>query len=252
MGLRELLFRLQRSEVSVEEVLDYLKVWPYEELGYAKVDHHRGLRKGFPEVVFGPGKTPDQVAEIVGRLAAQAKCILVTKTSAEAFEAVRAVVPDARFHEVARAVYVDRRPSPSLKPGVVVVAAGTADLPVAEEAALTLELMGSRPDRIYDVGVAGIHRLLGNLGRLRSARAVVVVAGMEGALPSVVGGLVAAPVIAVPTSVGYGANFGGLAPLLTMLNACAPGVAVVNIDNGFGAGYLAALINRGVEGESET
>ncbi len=251
MGLRELLFRLQRCEVSVEEVLDYLKVWPYEELGYAKVDHHRALRKGFPEVVFGPGKTPAQVAEIVGRLAARSECILVTKTSLEAFEAVRAVVPDARFHEAARAVYVDRRPSPSLKPGVVVVAAGTADLPVAEEAALTLELMGSRPDRLYDVGVAGIHRLLGNLGRLRSARAVVVVAGMEGALPSVVGGLVAAPVIAVPTSIGYGAHFGGLAPLLTMLNACAPGVAVVNIDNGFGAGYLAALINRGVEDESE-
>ncbi len=251
MGLRELLVRLQRAEVSVEEVLDYLKVWPYEELGFAKVDHHRALRKGFPEVVFGPGKTPAQVAEIVGRLAAQAECILVTKASAEAFDAVKAIVPDARFHEVARAVYVDRRPNPRLKSGVLVVAAGTSDLPVAEEAALTLELMGSRPDRLYDVGVAGIHRLMGNLGRLRSARAVVVVAGMEGALPSVVGGLVAAPVIAVPTSVGYGAHFGGLAPLLTMLNSCAPGVAVVNIDNGFGAGYLAGLINLGAGDESE-
>ncbi len=253
MGILQLLLRLQRGEVSVDRVMDYLRVWPYEELEFAKVDHHRAVRKGFPEVVFGPGKTSAQVAEIVGRLAAQAECILVTKTTAEAFAAVKAVVPDARFHEVARAIYVDRRPNRQLKPGVVVVAAGTSDLPVAEEAALTAELMGSRPDRLYDVGVAGIHRLLGNLDRLRSAKAVVVVAGLEGALPSVVGGLVAAPVIAVPTSVGYGAHFGGLAPLLTMLNSCVPGVAVVNIDNGFGAGYLAGPIhNLGTKDESET
>lgn len=244
MDLRELLVRIQNSEATVEEALDYLAVWPYEELGFAKLDHHRVVRKGFPEVVFGPGKTPAQVAEIVGRLIPQADRILVTKTTAEAFQAVKAVVPDALFHEVARAIYVDRRPSPWLKPGVLVVAAGTADLPVAEEAALTAELMGSLPERLYDVGVAGIHRLMGSLDRLRSARVVVVVAGIEGALPSVIGGLVAAPVIAVPTSVGYGAHFGGLAPLLTMLNSCAPGVAVVNIDNGFGAGYLAGLINN--------
>lgn len=244
MDLRELLVRIQNSEATVEEALDYLAVWPYEELGFAKLDHHRVVRKGFPEVVFGPGKTPAQVAEIVGRLIPQADRILVTKTTAEAFQAVKAVVPDALFHEVARAIYVDRRRSPRLKPGVLVVAAGTADLPVAEEAALTAELMGSLPERLYDVGVAGIHRLMGSLDRLRSARVVVVVAGMEGALPSVIGGLVAAPVIAVPTSVGYGAHFGGLAPLLTMLNSCAPGVAVVNIDNGFGAGYLAGLINN--------
>jgi NCAIR mutase (PurE)-related protein len=216
---------------------------PYEDLGYAALDHHRALRTGFPEVVFGQGKTPEQTAAIAERLAAQGDRLLVTRTSLEAYRAVKERLPDAVYHPEARAITLDRARE-ARRPGVAVCCAGTSDVPVAEEAAVTAELMGSAADRMYDVGVAGIHRLLDKTERLQSAKAVVVVAGMEGALPSVVAGLVAAPVIAVPTSVGYGASFGGLAPLLAMLNACASGVAVVNIDNGFGAGYMAAVINR--------
>ena len=196
-----------------------------------------------PEVVLGEGKTPQQVAEIAARLAERADRVLVTRADRTRFEAVQAALPDVIYHETARAITLDRRQEPK-QPGVAVLCGGTADLPVAEEAAVTAELMGNAVERVYDVGVAGIHRLLDHLDVLVNARALVVVAGMEGALPSVVGGLVAVPVIAVPTSVGYGASFGGIAPLLAMLNACAAGVAVVNIDNGFGAGYLAAVINR--------
>ena len=196
-----------------------------------------------PEVVLGEGKTPQQVAEIAARLAERADRVLVTRADRTRFEAVQAALPDVIYHETARAITLDRRQEPK-QPGVAVLCGGTADLPVAEEAAVTAELMGNAVERVYDVGVAGIHRLLDHLDVLANARALVVVAGMEGALPSVVGGLVAVPVIAVPTSVGYGASFGGIAPLLAMLNACAAGVAVVNIDNGFGAGYLAAVINR--------
>jgi NCAIR mutase (PurE)-related protein len=193
--------------------------------------------------VLAQGKTPQQVAEIAARLAKRADRVLVTRADAAAFEATRAALPDAVYHETARTITVDRRHEPR-QPGVSVLCGGTADLPVAEEAAVTAELMGSDVRRVYDVGVAGIHRLLDHLPALQDARALVVVAGMEGALPSVVAGLVSVPVIAVPTSVGYGASFGGIAPLLTMLNSCAAGVSVVNIDNGFGAGYLAAVINR--------
>ncbi len=216
---------------------------PYEDVGFAKIDHHRALRDSLPEVVLGQGKSPEQVAEIARRLAERAGRVLVTRADRACFEAVRAALPDATYHETARAITLDRRPEPK-QPGVTVLCAGTADLPVAEEAAVTAELMGSAVERVNDVGVAGLHRLLDHLPALRDARALVAVAGMEGALPSVVAGLVAVPVIAVPTSVGYGASFGGIAPLLAMLNACAAGVAVVNIDNGFGAGYLAAVINR--------
>lgn len=217
--------------------------FPYEDLSFARIDHHRTIRKGFPEVIFGQGKTPEQVAAIASSLLDQSERLLVTRAGLESYQAVKAVAADAVYHPAARAITVNRAPQPLL-PGVVVACAGTADLPVAEEAAITAELMGSRVEKLYDVGVAGLHRLLDKMDILTSAHAVVVAAGMEGALPSVVGGLVAAPVIAVPTSVGYGASFQGLAALLSMLNSCAPGVTVVNIDNGFGGGYLAAVINR--------
>ena len=234
-----------RRGVSIDEALVRLKGLPYEDLGYATLDHHRALRTGYPEVVFGLGKTPAQIAAISERLAAQSDRLLVTRATVDAYRAVKERVPDAVYHADARAITLDRSSaSGGKRPGVVVCCAGTSDVPVAEEAAVTAELMSNAVDRMYDVGVAGIHRLLDKTGRLRAAKAIVVVAGMEGALPSVVGGLVAAPVIAVPTSVGYGASFGGLAPLLAMLNSCAAGVAVVNIDNGFGAGYMAAVINR--------
>jgi NCAIR mutase (PurE)-related protein len=241
--LRQLLIALQAGSLAVDEALERLRRLPYEDLGFAEVDHHRALRKGFPEVILGEGKSDEQIVVIAEKLLAQGDRLLVTRIGPATHAALKAAIPDAVYHPAARAATVNRRSEPLL-PGVAVVCAGTGDLPVADEAAVTVELMGSQAERVYDVGVAGLHRLLDRLDALRSANAVVVVAGMEGALPSVVAGLIAAPVIAVPTSVGYGASFGGLAPLLAMLNACAPGVAVVNIDNGFGGGYLAAVINR--------
>lgn len=221
-----------------------MRLLPYEDIEFAKIDHHRGLRQGFPEVVFAQGKTPEQVATIVERLAACCDRVLVTRADGVCFRAVSERVPTAVYHELAKAIVVREAEPVSGRPGVVVVSGGTADCPVAEEAAITAEMMGSSVQRMFDVGVAGIHRLLDHLPQLQEARVVVAVAGMEGALPSVVSGLVSVPVIAVPTSVGYGASFGGLAALLAMLNSCASGVSVVNIDNGFGAGYLAGLINR--------
>lgn len=228
----------------MEDALARLVNLPYEELGFAKIDHHRALRRGFPEVIFGPGKTPEQIAVIAERLASISDQVLVTKVEPEHFDAVRERVPDAEYHPVARAITVNRGKKASPRPGIMVICGGTADIPIAEEAALTAELMGNAVEHSYDIGIAGVHRLLDHLPQIRQAKVVVAVAGMEGALPSVVSGLVAVPVIAVPTSVGYGASFGGLAPLLAMLNNCASGVSVVNIDNGFGAGHLAALINR--------
>jgi len=246
--LDDLLGRLLRGEVPVEavhaELMERLRARPFEDLGFAQVDHQRAARKGFPEVIFGQGKTPAQVAAIAERIVGHGQTLLVTRTTAEAFEAVRAAVPGAVFHEQAR--LIERR-SGELPRGtgtILVAVAGTSDLAVAEEAAITAEVMNNPVDRLFDVGVAGLHRLLSARDRLEAARVIIVIAGMEGALPSVVGGLVRAPVIAVPTSVGYGASFGGIAALLGMLNSCAPGVAVVNIDNGFGAACIASQINH--------
>ena len=242
--LLALLEAVRSGATSPDEALETLRLLPYEELGFATLDHHRALRRGFAEVVFCQGKTPAQVATIMERLAARADAVLGTRATPEVFAAVRDAVPAARYHELARAITVQRDEGRPRRAGVAVVSAGTSDLAVAEEAVVTAEVMGHAVDRIYDVGVAGLHRLLAHLERLRRARVVVVVAGMEGALPSVVAGLLEVPVIAVPTSVGYGAHFGGLAALLAMLNACSSGIAVVNIDNGFGAGLMAAMINR--------
>ena len=242
---RRLLRRVAAGKTTVEEALASLSRLEVEDLGFAKVDHHRTLRCGFPEVVFGERKTPAQIVRIAESLLARSKRLLVTRVSPEAAAALLASIPDARHEEEARCVTVVRDPR-ELRPSgrVLVVSGGTGDLPVAEEARVTAAITGSRVETIYDAGVAGIHRILSRAALLREARCVVVVAGMEGALTSVVGGLCDVPVIAVPTSVGYGASFRGIAPLLAMLNSCAAGVAVVNIDNGFGAGFLASRINR--------
>ncbi|MDU2066184.1 MAG: nickel pincer cofactor biosynthesis protein LarB [Sporomusaceae bacterium] len=240
---RGILEQVQRGEVSLDEAL--AKLSPYEELGFAKIDHQRSARQGFPEVVYSEGKTVDQVVQIVTSLAAHHSSILATRASQDMYEAVKDVVPDAVYYELPRLIVVEKNPLPKDEDRfILVLTAGTSDLPVAEEAAITAEVMGNRVKRIYDVGVAGIHRLLSQRESIEAANVIIVAAGMEGALASVVGGLAAKPVIAVPTSVGYGANFGGLAALLGMLNSCAAGVAVVNIDNGFGAGRLASIINH--------
>lgn len=223
---------------------DYLRHLPYEDLGFARVDHHRPIRQGWPEVVFGIGKTPAQIAAIAETIVARGHSLLVTRTDAAAYAEVRASVPGAIFHQVARAITFPQNDIPPGRGTIVIAAAGTADLVVAEEAAVTAELLNNTVDRLYDVGVAGIHRLLREHDRLLAGRVVIAVAGMEGALPSVIGGIVQVPVVAVPTSVGYGASFGGVAALLAMLNSCAAGVAVVNIDNGFGAAALASQINH--------
>lgn len=246
--LRDLLEEVKKGEVEPISALEKLKTLPYEDLGFAKVDHHRAIRNGSPEVIFCQGKTVEQIVAIVERLADYNNNILATRAGTEAFEAVRAKFPEAEYHELARTIVIRRHQSKVRSGPVLVVSAGTADLPVAEEAAITAEIMGNRVERLYDVGVAGIHRLLDQKAKLFGAKVLIVVAGMEGALASVVGGLVDKPVIAVPTSVGYGANFGGLAALLSMLNSCAAGVSVVNIDNGFGAGMMAASILRLCEG----
>ncbi len=242
--LADLLRDVADGKATPEDALARLRHLPYEDLGFARVDTHRALRAGFPEVVFCEGKTPAQTAAIVGRLAQGGATVLATRADEETYQAVRAACPNARFHEAARAVVVAGEEAAAPRGAVVVLTAGTADIPVAEEAAVTAETMGCAVERLFDVGVAGLHRLLDKVELIQGADCTVAVAGMEGALPGVVGGLSGGPVIAVPTSVGYGASFGGVAPLLTMLNACSGGVAVVNIDNGFGAGYIAALIAR--------
>ena len=225
------------------QAVDGLRLDPLENLGFARVDHHRADRQGFPEVIFGQGKTPSQIAGIARAIVERGHSLLVTRTDTTAYDAVAKVVPDARFHEQAR--IIERRTNVPRGQGVVLIAAaGTSDIPVAEEAAISAEVMGNDVDRLYDVGVAGLHRLLSERHRLEAARVVIAVAGMEGALASVVGGLVRVPVVAVPTSVGYGASFGGIAALLAMLNSCASGVSVVNIDNGFGAAAIASSINH--------
>lgn len=231
-------------EAALEPLLQFLRQKPYDDLGFARVDHHRNARQGFPEVVFGQGKTADQIAEIAARIVGANQSLLVTRTSIEAHAAVAGRLPAARFHDVAHCITLDVGNTPRGRGTIVIATAGTADLPVAEEAAVSAEIMGNTVDRLYDVGVAGLHRLLHEHARLISARVVIVAAGMEGALPSVVGGLVDVPVIAVPTSIGYGSSFGGLTALLAMLNSCAKGVSVVNIDNGFGAAAIASSINH--------
>ena len=242
--IRKILEDHKTGVLTLDHALERLRSLPFEDLGFANVDHHRTLRQGFPEVIFGQGKTVDQVKRIVESLHRQDHNILITRSSDSQFRAVKEIVPNAEFNETAKTVVVRKDETVRGKGIVMVISAGTSDLPVAEEARVTLGVMGNHVESLYDVGVAGLHRLLDRRDRINHARVLIVVAGMEGALPSVVGGLVAVPVIAVPTSVGYGASFGGVAALLGMLNSCASNVTVVNIDNGFGAAMVASLINR--------
>jgi pyridinium-3,5-biscarboxylic acid mononucleotide synthase len=250
--LLDILEKVKSGNLSVQKAVRELSQLPYEDMDFARIDHHRELRTGFPEVVFGQGKTDEQIVEISERLLARSDKLLVTHTSPEAYQALKNKIEDAVYNTTSATIVVDRSKKSVHKPGITVVTGGTADIPVAEEAAITAELMGNQVEKVFDVGVAGIHRLLDKLPLLRKSRVLIVVAGMEGALPGVIGGLISIPIIAVPTSVGYGASFEGLSPLLTMLNSCAPGIAVVNIDNGFGAGYLAGLINRGTKSDEQS
>ena len=243
-SLKELLTAVQARKISPDEALTRLRHMPFEDLGFAKVDHHRAIRAGMPEVILASGKTPAQVAGIFKKLAAHGNNVLVTRATPQHFAAVKKVARKAEYHELGRCITLQQESRKHGKGTIAVVSAGTSDIPVAEEAVVTAEVMGNKVEHFYDVGVAGIHRLLAHSEALMRARVVIVCAGMEGALPSVVGGLLRVPVIAVPTSVGYGASFDGLAALLGMLNSCASNVSVVNIDNGFGAAYVASMINR--------
>lgn len=243
-SIRKLLDEVRGGEVTVDDAIAELRSLPFEELPFARVDHHRSLRCGFPEVIFCQGKIPADITDIARAILNRSDYLLATRAGPEAFEAIHEVCPEATYHERARCVTVKRTAPPAHDGQVMVICAGTADVPVAEEARITADMMGHSVETLYDAGVAGIHRLLSERERILRADAIVVVAGMEGALASVVGGLTDTPVVAVPTSVGYGANLGGIAPLLTMLNSCAAGVTVVNIDNGFGGGYAASLITR--------
>lgn len=243
--IRELLIRYKEGGVSLEEVMERLRVLPFEDLGDIVIDHHRSLRRGFPEVIFGQGKSAEQIIRAMRGMVQAGENILVTRLSPRKAQQIKGHFPEAEYHRIPRLLTLKvHEISPQGRGEILVVSAGTSDLPVAEEAAITAEMMGNSVRRLYDVGVSGVHRLLEHLETLRRANVLIVVAGMEGALPSVVGGLVSRPVIAVPTSVGYGASFKGLSALLGMLTSCASNVAVVNIDNGFGAGYIASLINR--------
>ena len=243
--IRRLLDDVKSGKLNVSEAYSKLKHLPYEDIGHAKIDHHRALRTGFPEVIYCEGKTVKQIVEIARSLSSHNN-VMATRADNKVFRAVKKAIPQARYHEMARIITIAKSGSRSskIKNKVLIISAGTADMKVAEEAAVTASFLGSEVSRLYDVGVAGIHRLLGNVDKFDKARAIIVVAGMEGALASVVGGMSDVPVIAVPTSIGYGASFKGLAALLSMLNSCAPGVAVVNIDNGFGAGVMASIIAR--------
>lgn len=243
-NIKKLLRNVKEGYMDVDEAYGEFKKLPFEDLGFAKVDHHRRIRNGYPEVIFCQGKTAEQIKSIVLKLMEHNNNILATRADKEMYESILEVTSDAAYYEDARIIVVKKRDIIVTDKIIAVVTAGTSDIPVAEEAAITAETLGNRVDRIYDVGVAGIHRLFANTDRLMRANVLIIAAGMEGALASVVGGMVDKPVIAVPTSVGYGANFGGLSALLTMLNSCASGVGVVNIDNGFGAGYLASIINK--------
>ena len=244
--VRQVLEAVRENQLDVDGAMDRLKKLPFEDLGFAHVDHHRAMRQGFPEVIFCQGKTTEHVVEIARRITEAGSALLATRADREQADAVRSALPEADYNPLARTLTIrgDDAGHAEAAGEVLVISAGTSDMPVAEEAFVTAEAMGSRVNRMYDVGVAGIHRLFAHREQIDRATAIVVAAGMEGALPSVVGGLVDVPVIAVPTSVGYGASFGGLAALLGTLNSCAPGVAVVNIDNGFGAGFFASLVTR--------
>ncbi|WP_296560950.1 nickel pincer cofactor biosynthesis protein LarB [uncultured Acetobacterium sp.] len=241
---RQLFQQIKSGEVNIEQALNQVRNLKFDDLGFAKVDHHRQIRNGYPEVIFSQGKTVEQIKAIVLKLAEKNNNIMATRATREVYEGICEVIEDAEYFEAARIVVVKKRNILVTEKTIAVVSAGTSDIPVAEEAAITAETLGNRVTRVYDVGVAGIHRLFANADTLMSANVLVVVAGMEGALASVVGGMVDKPVIAVPTSIGYGASFGGLSALLTMLNSCSSGISVVNIDNGFGAGYTASMINK--------
>ncbi|SJZ43288.1 nickel pincer cofactor biosynthesis protein LarB [Selenihalanaerobacter shriftii] len=242
--LKEILTKVQAGDLDIDTAVDELKSPGYEDLGFAKIDHHRQLRRGFPEVVLCEGKTTEQVVKIMQNLADTGQNVLATRAEPEVYEAVKEVIPEIEYNELGRTLILEQTEIEEEEGSILVVNAGTSDIPVSEEAYETARIMGNKVEKLYDAGVAGIHRLLENHDQLRKAKVIIVAAGMEGALASVVGGLVDKPVIAVPTSVGYGASFGGLAALLTMLNSCAAGVGVVNIDNGFGAAYLANSINK--------
>jgi len=249
--IKKLLEEVKEGRLTIEEALDKLRFLPYEELGsFAHIDHHRALRTGFPEVIFGQGKRKEDIVEIVKSMLKQESNILITKASKELYDAVHKISLQAKYNELAATITIQKLDTPEkvIDKTVLIITAGTSDLPIAEEAAVTIEFMGIKVEKLSDVGVAGIHRLLNQKEKITKAAVIIVVAGMEGALASVVGGLVDVPIIAVPTSVGYGASFKGLSALLTMLNSCAPGIAVVNIDNGFGAGYFAGMIAKKING----
>lgn len=242
-SIKKVLSHLKKGKISQASAFKRLEHFPFQDIGFAKIDFHRSVRKGFPEVIFAPGKRNSEVAEISKRIIASGNTLLITKATPVLYEYLARIIPQVRFEEPARMIYYLRgRPAKKRSP-VLVITAGTSDIPVAEEASLTLDILGNRVQKLYDVGVAGIHRLVDKMDLVKKAKVIIVVAGMEGALASIVGGLTSSPVIAVPTSIGYGASFGGLSSLLTMLNSCSPGVCVMNIDNGFGAGYFANLIN---------
>ncbi|ADQ15625.1 nickel pincer cofactor biosynthesis protein LarB [Halanaerobium hydrogeniformans] len=245
--LKEILKKVKSGEIEVDKAADSLKDLPYKDLGYARVDHHRSIRNGFPEVIYCEGKSLDEIEGIVAEMLKHNNNILASRASKEVYERIKKIAPDAVYHERPKMVFIEKNKLKKTKSKILVVSGGTSDMPVAEEAVVTANALGTKVDTLYDVGVAGLHRLLGSLEKLDEAEVIIVVAGMEGALASVVGGLVDKPVIAVPTSVGYGANFGGLSSLLTMINSCASGVGVVNIDNGFGAAYLASTIILQIE-----
>lgn len=245
MDLRDLLKELKNDTISIDEAMKKLKNLPYEDLGYANVDHHRQIRNGYPEVIYCEGKSDEHILGIIEKMNDKGSNILGTRCRKETFEKIREQYPEAEYEELSKILKIENKKITNIGKGkIIIVSGGTSDIPVADEAYHTAKFLGNEVERVYDVGVAGIHRLLDKVSLLQEARVIIAVAGMEGALPSVVGGLVDVPVIAVPTSVGYGANFGGLSALLTMLNSCASGISVVNIDNGFGAGYLASMINK--------
>ncbi len=242
--LEQILIRVQKGEITPDEALASLKDYPYRDLEFAKIDHHREIRRGFPEIIFGQGKTTEQIIRIAKEILEKGSSLLVTRVEPEVYNEIKIHVPSACYNAQARTIFLKQNTPPPGKGIIAIVTAGTSDIPVAEEAAVTADLLGNSIEKIYDVGVAGIHRLFGEYDKINQARVIITVAGMEGALPSVIAGITDSPVIAVPTSIGYGAHFQGLTPLLAMLNSCPAGLAVVNIDNGFGAAYMASLINH--------